>query len=169
MVFLCLHRASKKFRIEERITMTNIRTMGERDIMGVRDLILQLAQDLGEDFQVDYERSREQYLAMIQHGEMYQNFVYCIDDEIVGFLSMVMYRSFFHRKGTALINELVVKKGFRNRHIGTALLTHAMAIAKVHGMDEIEVGVMKENTRALDFYHRNGFDEEYILLGKEFT
>ena len=149
--------------------MTGIRTIDEQDIESICELVLQLAQDLNEDFQINPVQCEAHYQEMMQHGDMYQNFVYCIDGVIVGFLSSILYRSFFHKKGTALINELVVKKEYRHQHIGTALLTHAIAIAHVHGMDEIEVGVMKENTSALDFYRRNGLDEEYILLGKEFS
>lgn len=148
--------------------MTEIRAIGMQDIDHIRDLIIQLAQDLNEEFQVDHAQCRAHYQEMMQHGDMYQNFVYCVDGVIVGFISLVMYRSFFHRKGTALVNELVVNKAYRQHRIGTALLTHAMALAQVHGMDEIEVGVMKENSRAIDFYRRNGFDGEYLLLGKEF-
>jgi len=33
---------------------------------------------------------------------------------------------------------------------------------------KICIGMMKENTRALAFYRSNGFDEEFLLLGKEF-
>jgi ribosomal protein S18 acetylase RimI-like enzyme len=92
-----------------------------------------------------------------------------MDDQVIGFLSLVLYRSFFHRKGTALVNELVVKKEFRNQQIGKALLEHAFSVATEAGMDELEVGVMKENTHALTFYRKNGFGEEYLLLGKEFS
>ena len=149
--------------------MTEIRTIGEQDLDSIRELVLQLAQDLNEEFQIDAEQCKAHYQAMVQYGETYRNFVYCIDGVIVGFLSLVLYRSFFHKKGTALINELVVKKECRQQHIGKALLTHAIAIAQGQGMDEIEVGVMTENTRALEFYRCNGFDEEYILLGQEFS
>ncbi len=145
-----------------------IRAIGTQDIDQVSDLIVQLAEDLGEDFRVGHEQCMAHYEDMLQHGDMYQNFVYCIDGVIAGFISMVMYRSFFHKKGTALINELVVKKEFRQQHIGSALLKHSIAIAQEFMMDEIEVGVMIENTKAIEFYRRNGLDEEYILLGKEF-
>ena len=36
------------------------------------------------------------------------------------------------------------------------------------GLDEVEVGVMKENVKALGFYKRNGMNLEYHLLGMEF-
>ncbi|MDD3057002.1 MAG: GNAT family N-acetyltransferase [Sphaerochaeta sp.] len=149
--------------------MTGIRTMEEQDISAVRSLILQLASDLGEEFDLDHAHYLLQYQAMQQHPDIYHNSVYCFEDEVVGFLSLVFYRSFFHKKGTALVNELVVQKTLRNQRIGKALIEHAMAVARELGFDEIEVGVMKENTRALAFYRHNGFDEEYLLLGREFT
>lgn len=149
--------------------MTGIRTITEDDLGSIRELILQLSEDLGEVFDIDAKLVAEHYQVMQKHSQMYQNFVYCIDDEVVSFLSVVLYRSFFHKKGTALINELVVKKGYRGQQIGSRMLKHALAIAQEQGMDEIEVGVMADNTRALDFYRRNGLDEEYLLLGKEFS
>jgi len=87
----------------------------------------------------------------------------------VGFISLVLYRSFFHKKGTVLVNELVVSREYRNQKIGRALIEHAMAVAQGLGFDEIEVGVMKENTRALAFYRQNGFNQKNLLLGMAFS
>ncbi len=81
---------------------------------------------------------------------------------------MIFYRSFFHKNGTALINELIVNSEFRNRNIGRELLEYCIKIAKDNEMDEIEVGVMKENIKAIEFYKRNNITEEYLLLGLEF-
>lgn len=44
-----------------------------------------------------------------------------------------------------------------------------MAVAQGLGFDEIEVGVMKENTRALAFYRQNGFNQKNLLLGMAFS
>jgi hypothetical protein len=35
-------------------------------------------------------------------------------------------------------------------------------------MDEIEVGVMKENIKAINFYKKHGMNEECYLLGMDF-
>ena len=149
--------------------MTGIRSMEERDLCAIETLINQLAEDLGETFSLDKKQSEAHYHAMKQYPDIYQNYVYCIDDVVVGFLSLLLYRSFFHKKGTALINEVIVRKEYRGQSIGKDLVAHAMAEAQKQGMDEIDVGVMKENTRSLSFYRRNGFDEEYLLLGKEYS
>lgn len=81
---------------------------------------------------------------------------------------MVFYKTVFHRGGTALINELIVTRKHRGRGIGTKLVEAAVREAKARGMDEIEVGTEKGNGRAIGFYQANGFDEEYVLLGREF-
>ena len=150
-------------------SMTGIRILEKQDIGAIRTLILQLAEDLGEVFDLDHAHYLAQYKAMLQHPDIYQNYVYCTEDVVVGFLSLVFYRSFFHKKGTTLINELVVKKEYRGRKIGKALIEHAIEAAEEQGFDEIEVGVMQDAARALAFYRNNGFDQEYLLLGKEFS
>ncbi len=148
--------------------MTEIRPMEEQDVGSVRDLLCQLAEDLDQEFQMDHEHCMTLHREMLRHEDFYQNYVCCIDHVVVGFLSMVTYQTFFHRRGTALINELVVRREWRGQHIGSALLAHVMTVAQNRGMDEIEIGVMRENRRALAFYRDNGFNEEYVLLGKEF-
>lgn len=148
--------------------MSEIRSMEARDITAVRELMVQLAEDLGHDFQMDHEQCLALYQNMRRHEDRYQNFVYCIDHVVVGFLSMVLYHTWLHGGGTALINELVVERSARGRNVGSALIAHAKTVAHNRGMDEIEVGVMRDNGKALSFYRKNGFDEEYILLGAEF-
>jgi hypothetical protein len=56
--------------------MTGIRTIDEQDIDPIRELVLQLAQDLNEEFQINHVQCEAHYQEMMQHGDMYQNFVY---------------------------------------------------------------------------------------------
>lgn len=149
--------------------MSEIRSMESRDITAVRELMIQLAEDLGHDFQMDHEQCIALYQKMLRHENIYQNFVYCKEHVVVGFLSMVLYHTWLHGGGTALINELVVERSNRGRNIGSALVAHAKIVAESRGLDEIEVGVMQDNGKALSFYRKHGFDEEYMLLGAEFS
>lgn len=48
------------------------------------------------------------------------------------------------------------------------MIDEAINVARVRGMDEIEVGTERENSGAQRFYRRCGFDEEFVLLSKEF-
>jgi ribosomal protein S18 acetylase RimI-like enzyme len=145
-----------------------IRTMARHDINAVLSLMNELNLELGEDRQVDEETMHEHFDAMQRNSEMYLNLVLEVDVELVGFISLVFYRSFLHHRGTALINELIIKKKFRGNSYGKELLNHGIREARESGLDEVEVGVMIENVKAFDFYKKNGMNLEYHLLGMEF-
>jgi ribosomal protein S18 acetylase RimI-like enzyme len=106
--------------------------------------------------------------AMAGMPDVYSNWVAVEGARVVGFLSLVFYKTLFHPGGTALINELVVAGDRRGRGIGQGLVTRAVAEARARGMDEIEVGTEKGNAAAQSFYRAVGFEEEYVLLGMEF-
>jgi len=98
------------------------------------------------------------YIAVDEHKE----------DKVIGFISIIFYKTLFHKGGTALINELIVSKDYRGKGVGRKLVEQAIQIARQRGMDEIEVGTEEENIDARTFYAKNGFDKEYTLLGKIF-
>jgi len=145
-----------------------IRMWREEDLPEIYNLLDELNKALGEDQEISIETIKSHYNEMQKYNDIYINCVYEIKDKIVGFVSIVNYRSVYHIKGTALINELIVSREYRNRGIGEELLGYCIKEAERNGMDEVEVGVMKENKKAIEFYKRNGIDEEYLLLGKEF-
>lgn len=88
--------------------------------------------------------------------------------EVVGLATLLFYASFFHRTGTAQINELVVRRDHRGQGIGEQLVKTCRQEALQRGMDELEVGTETGNTPARAFYRRMGFDQEYVLLGMDF-
>ena len=49
-----------------------------------------------------------------------------------------------------------------------SLLEVVIQEAKKREMDEIEVGVMKDNPKPIKFYKDNGINDEYLILGMEF-
>ena len=145
-----------------------VRLCEEKDLPVVVNLITQLADVAtgGKDF--DVVRFRDLFRKMSAQPDVYANFVYEVDGKVAGFLSMVFYMTFFHRVGTAQVNELVVADGYRGQGIGQALMKAAEDEARKRGMDELEVGTEKENVKAQAFYRKYGFDEEYVLFGMEF-
>ncbi|MBN1620058.1 GNAT family N-acetyltransferase [candidate division WOR-3 bacterium] len=145
-----------------------VRKLEARDIAQIKILLEELAETLGHDFSTDERELKRQLGEMETNPVIYGNFVLEENEKILGFISLVHYGSFFHRKGTTLINELVVGESARGKGAGKILLEKAFEEAKMRDMDEIEVGVMKENLRAQEFYKKNGLEEESLLLGKEF-
>ncbi len=145
-----------------------IRPVEEKDLEAIVELLCQLREcaHSGNELRVDH--IRKLHSKMIAMPDQYENMVACKDAFVVGFISVVNYISFYHRGGTALINELIVSKEYRNEGIGKALVQWAVVAAKEAGMDEIEVGTEKGNKRATALYKGIGFNEEYTLLGKVF-
>jgi ribosomal protein S18 acetylase RimI-like enzyme len=145
-----------------------IRSWRAEDLPQVTALLAELDDALGETQEVGLADVERQFRLMEADPATYASFVCEEDGSIKGFISLLFYRSVYHREGTAQINELVVARDSRGRGIGKALLGCAAAIARSRNMDEIEVGVMKDNEKAIRFYKSHGLDEEYLLLGKEF-
>lgn len=145
-----------------------IRPAIKNDIDNVIELLRQLIFYTHSDNMINIKSIKKLFSFMDKNENQYRNIVACIDDLVVGFLSMVYYKSFYHVGGTALINELIVSEYYRKKGIGRALIQYAINLSKRDGMDEIEVGTEKDNTSAIEFYRSVGFDEEYVLLGKDY-
>jgi GNAT superfamily N-acetyltransferase len=146
-----------------------IRVCGRGDLPVVIELMRQLSENAAaaSDFDLALVQNIDEDMARCP--AVYLNYVAEDEGAVVGFLSLIFYKTFFHRGGTALINELVVDRAHRDRGIGGALIEAAVREARARGMDEIEVGTERENAAAQRFYHRHGFDEEYVLLGTDFA
>ncbi len=145
-----------------------IRKCQATDIDSLLHLMAQLGEFAHGDHLPDAAQFEQHFKSMEKSPEIYLNLVGVNGEKVAGFLSMIFYRSFLHKVGSALINELVVDETTRGQGIGRKLVEAAMAEARERGMDEIEVGTETDNLAARQFYHAAGFDEEYVLLGKEF-
>jgi ribosomal protein S18 acetylase RimI-like enzyme len=145
----------------------NIRSWQENDLPQITCLLSELDDALGEDQCISMDSVEVHFKEMGKNKNIYRNYV-CEDrGEILGFISLLFYRSVYHKVGTALVNELIVKKDKRNERIGSMLFEYAIQVARKDNMDEIEVGVMIENQEAVKFYKRHGMNEEYLLLGMQ--
>ncbi|MCX6031561.1 MAG: GNAT family N-acetyltransferase [Chloroflexi bacterium] len=151
------------------MTSIEIRPCEMRDLPAVRDLMIQLSEaaHATNDFELTF--LAELFQRMARTPEIYLNYAAVADGQVVGFVSVIFYQTFFHRGGTALINELIVNREQRGSGIGRALVKRVVDEALARGMDEVEVGTETDNQAARRFYHRAGFDEEYVLLGTELT
>ncbi len=148
--------------------MIKIRPCQKEDLPAVLGLMQQLGEFAHGDNQFNLEHLQNLLDEMNAAPAAYHNLVCEDDGQVCGFLSLVFYRSFFHRTGTALINELVVDQNRRGSGLGRQLIRAAIAEARARSMDEIEVGTEVTNLSAQQFYNKNGFTEEYVLLGMEF-
>ncbi|MFX1338160.1 MAG: GNAT family N-acetyltransferase [Promethearchaeota archaeon] len=148
--------------------MIIIRNLEKEDLTSLKVLLDELNDVLKSKHKISEKDINSNYIDITKYPEIYSNYVAKENDKMIGFLSMVFYKTFLHKRGTALINELIVAKSHRNKGIGKVLIEKAIQLAKRRGMDEIEVGTEISNVNAQSFYKKVGFNEEHVLLGKEF-
>lgn len=148
--------------------MTEIRPLNLDDLPKIHDLIIQLTETAPTTHVIHANQMTQMFTSMASLPEMYLTLVADEAGEVAGMISLVFYRGWFHPGGTALITELIVDQHHRNQGIGAMLVTAAEKEARDRGMDEIEVGTETDNSGAQRFYRRCGFDETYVLLGREF-
>lgn len=141
----------------------DIRECHEKDVKAVNDLMVELSEhaDTGPP---SLEETRKTLEYMSSLPDVYRNWIALDGDRVVAFISLVIYRTFLHPTGTALINELVVARKDRNRGIAGALVAHAGAFARKAGAVEIEVGTEFGNRKAQKFYRKSGFEKEFLLF-----
>lgn len=145
-----------------------IRLCTQNDIPEVISLMNELKEVASGSEQFELENVRTVFKEMEKYPEIYLNLVAEISGKVVGFISIIFYKTVFHKGGTALINELVVTRRERGKGIGHILIQRAKEEALARRLDEIEVGTEKTNQAARQFYRKNGFDLEYVLMGMEF-
>lgn len=145
-----------------------IRPCKSADLPAVLELMKELAEVAHGECAPDLATMTQVFEHMQNAPAFYLNLVAEVEGRVAGFMSLIFYKTVFHRGGTALINELVLGRTFRGRGIGTALIERAKKEALDRGLDELEVGTESSNTGALSFYRKCGFESEYVLLGLEF-
>jgi len=85
-------------------------------------------------------------------------FVAYAEGNLVGFGQLARWG----RRGE--IADLIIRPEWRERGIGTALISRLIHIARQQNFREIEIGVAESNIRALGLYRRLGFEEKRRLL-----
>lgn len=145
-----------------------IRVWRREDLPAVIDLLTQLAEVTEgppPDFSLDH--LEDLFAHMERSPDVYLNIVATHGARVAGFLSLVFYRSLFHRGGSVLVSELIVDRSHRDRGLGRLFIERAREEALSRGMDELEVSTERQNVDAQAFYRRCGFDEEHILMEME--
>jgi len=160
--------AARHAQGEAHVSLT-IRTCGPDDLPAVLDLMAQLGEAAHAQAAPAMETMQAVFKDMERLPDIYLNLVGIAEGQVVAFISVIFYKTLFHRGGTALINELIVDRAFRRAGFGQALVHRARQEALARGLDELEVGTETHNRPARQFYRKCGFDEEYVLLGMEFA
>ncbi|MEO2213064.1 GNAT family N-acetyltransferase [Paenibacillus amylolyticus] len=96
----------------------------------------------------------------------YKTFVALIDNDVVGFVTIVQSLSVGVPIGYLHIQALAVKRELQNRGIGTKLLRQTENYAKERGISSIILCSGMKRTNAHAFYEHNGYDRDSYCFDK---
>lgn len=128
-----------------------IRNCLETDVNEVYNLICEL-----KDKKFDFTKFKEVYESKI--GDEKNYFIVGLENNnIVGFLSLVIDFQLHHIDKVATVEELIVSSKYRNNGVGKMLLENAVNYAKESKCDVIELTSGFSRESAHRFYEKNGF------------
>ncbi|HJS00189.1 MAG TPA: GNAT family N-acetyltransferase [Flavobacterium sp.] len=95
-----------------------------------------------------------------------------LNDNVIGYLKINFGQSQTELKDNKAleIERIYVLKEFHGKKVGQLLYNKAIQIAKEKNADYVWLGVWEENTRAINFYKKNGFiefDKHIFKLGND--
>lgn len=96
----------------------------------------------------------------------YKTFVAILENDVVGFITIVQALSIGIPVGYLHIQALAVKKELQQSGIGTKLLRHTENYAKEVGISSIILCSGFKRTDAHAFYERNGYDKDSYCFDK---
>lgn len=89
-------------------------------------------------------------------------FIYKINGKFIGEGALVKYTDdsdYTIPDKRVYVSRMIVKKEYRNKGIGSEILTFLIKKAKSMGYSEMTIGVDKDNFNALHLYNKFGFTE----------
>jgi GNAT superfamily N-acetyltransferase len=89
--------------------------------------------------------------------------VACLGDAVVGTLQLTFTPSLSYRGGwRATVESVRADSAMRGQGIGTALMQHAIAMARAKGCALMQLTTHKSRTDAHRFYERLGFSAQHV-------
>lgn len=80
-----------------------------------------------------------------------------LGEKVIG-IALYFYRFSTWRGPTLHIEDLIVKKEYRGKGIGEALMNAVVEKARIEGRDRVELDVEGDNESAIAFYKKKGFE-----------
>lgn len=94
------------------------------------------------------------------------------DDHPIGYLKLnfAAAQTELNDSRAVEIERIYVLKKFQGQHVGQLLYNKAIQVARENKAEYVWLGVWEENTKAINFYKKNGFvefDKHIFLLGDD--
>ena len=136
------------------------------DLSNAKELFDEVVDSLDYKDDFDVNIAVKNYHNIMRNDNSYM-LIAELDDNVLGFVNFSIRQNLLQKGYSGLIEELIVKKEFENKELGSTLLSAAIDECKNFGCKEIEVNSASSNLSAMNFYKKHGFVEKGILLEKD--
>ncbi len=101
------------------------------------------------DYMLEKFQSEDAIRSQILHGYQYR--LVFLEETAVGFMA------FYPDQGMMYLSKLYLKKEYRGKHIGRAMVDYLIAESKKQGLSSIFLNVNKHNDKSIAAYEGMGF------------
>jgi len=139
------------------------------DLDAMADLLYELF-TLESDFKPEREKQLRGLRLILDNPQIGQLFVLRVEGVIAGMANALITVSTAEGRLVVLLEDVIVKAAFRGQKLGRRLIEHVFDWAAQAGMPRVTLLADKDNTPALAFYERLGFEHSAMrVLRKPLT
>ena len=139
------------------------------DLDAMADLLYELF-TLESDFKPEREKQLRGLRLILNNPQIGQLFVLRVEGVIAGMANALITVSTAEGRLVVLLEDVIVKAAFRGQKLGRRLIEHVFDWAAQAGMPRVTLLADKDNTPALAFYERLGFEHSAMrVLRKPLT
>lgn len=142
----------------------------EKEIcLACKDNLVDLARLLNElftqdiEFEPDFEKQETGLVKILSNPEIGEILVLKIDNKIVGMVSLLYSISTALGGKVAILEDMIIDKGYRNEGFGKELLNEAINFAKDRNCLRLTLLTDFNNDTAINFYQRAGFKKSEMI------
>ena len=126
------------------------------DLEAMADLLAELF-TLESDFSPERDKQLRGLRLILENPQLGRLFVLRAGDQVAGMANALLTISTAEGCPVLLLEDVIVKAGFRGRQFGRRLVEHVLDWARANGMPRVTLLADKDNSPALAFYERLGF------------
>lgn len=140
----------------------DIRIANTNDLNDLIQLLNELfTQDI--EFKPDYAKQKAGLLEILNNNNVGEILVLSIDDRVIGMVSLLYSISTALGGKVAILEDMIIKKEYRNKGFGKQLLNEAIKFSKLKNLLRITLLTDFDNEIAIKFYNSFGFKKSEMI------
>jgi len=134
-----------------------------RDLDQLADLLAELF-TLENDFRPDREKQLRGLRLILDNPTLGKLFVLRDHARVAGMANVLITVSTAEGCRVAVLEDVIVRDGYRGKGLGLQLVEHILAWASMEGMTRASLLADRDNKTALDFYRKLGFEHSHMVV-----